>query len=124
VIATGYYLPKMTPASPHSFRSMQAIAIKITDSVDAGFPPMVAGVLVDAYGQQHLFVEKHAVVTSTRITLSNLPTEGFIGCQVESEWIDAEGRSLIQATTTKPWGVESTAGTATFVVLASQLRAA
>ena len=85
---------------------------------------MVAGVLVDAYGQQHLFVEKHAVVTSTRITLSNLPTEGFIGCQVESEWIDAEGRSLIQATTTKPWGVESTAGTATFVVLASQLRAA
>lgn len=78
--------------------------------------------LVDAHGQMHRFVEKEAIVSSTSVADGALPAPGVIACEVESEWIDAEGRSLVRAATTRPWGVESTAGGSSFVVLAEQLR--
>lgn len=102
---------------------MKEIPITITHKVDDGFPPMVAAVLADANGKRHQFVEKDVVVTSTGITTYSIfPMLGIIPCQVESEWIDAEGRLLVRATTAQPWGVESTAGCTTFVALVTQLR--
>ncbi|MCP4014944.1 MULTISPECIES: hypothetical protein [Delftia] len=104
---------------------MKAISVEITRLVDdSAYPPLVECILVDAQGRTHRFVEKDAIVSSAPLPVDQLPVPGAIACEVESEWIDAAGRSLVSASTTKPWGVESTAGTSNFVVLAGQLREA
>lgn len=100
---------------------MKAIAIEITRLVDdSAYPPCVECQLVDAEGQAHRFVEKDAIVTARAVEV--FPSVGFIACEVESEWVDSEGRALVHASTTRPWGVESTAGISRFVVLAEQIR--
>lgn len=102
---------------------MKAVVVEITRLVDdSAYPPEVECLLVDAHGQMHRFVEKEAIVSSTSIADGAFPAPGVIACEVESEWIDARGRSLVRATTTKPWGVESIVGGSSFVVLAGQLR--
>ncbi|NDZ18097.1 hypothetical protein C7T35_38505 [Variovorax sp. WS11] len=102
---------------------MKAIAVEITQLVDdSTYPSLVECLLVDARGQVHRFVEKEAIVSSASVAASAFPARGVIACEVESEWVDAEGRSLVRAATTRPWGIESTAGGSSFVVLAEQLR--
>ena len=100
---------------------MKAIAIEIMRLVDdSGYPPLVECHLVDAEGQAHRFIEKDAVVTTRAIEA--FPSAGTIACEVESAWVDSEGRALVRAATTRPWGVESTAGVSRFVVLGEQVR--
>ncbi|MDN8616406.1 hypothetical protein [Variovorax ginsengisoli] len=102
---------------------MKAITVEITRLVDdSAYPPLVECLLVDAQGQAHRFVEKDAIVSSTPVTVDGLPRPGVLACEVELEWVDAAGRSLVRASTTKPWGVESTAGSSNFVVLVEQLQ--
>ncbi|PIF76589.1 hypothetical protein CLU95_3756 [Variovorax sp. 54] len=102
---------------------MKAIVVEIAQVVDdSAYPPLVECLLVDAKGQTHRFVEKDAIVTSTAVVIGALPALGVIACEVESQWVDSEGRSLVSAVTTRPWGVESTAGSSNFVVFAEQLR--
>jgi hypothetical protein len=102
---------------------MKAIAVEITQVVDdSAYPPLVECLLVDAQGQTHRFVEKEAIMSSTAVAVGALPAPGAIACEVESEWVDSEGRSLVRAATARPWGVESTAGSSNFVVFAEQLR--
>lgn len=102
---------------------MKALAVEITRAVDHdAFPPLVECFLVDAHGRIHRFVEKEAIVSSTSVADGALPAPGVIACEVESEWTDAGGRSLVRAATTKPWGVASITGSSSFVVLAEQLR--
>ena len=102
---------------------MKAIAVEIVQVGDGGgFPAFVECLLIDAMGQIHRFVEKAPVVSAAAIDIESLPAPGVIACEVESEWVDSEGRVLVRAATTRPWGVESTAGGSRFVVLAEQLR--
>jgi hypothetical protein len=101
---------------------MKAIAVEISQVVDESSPTFVECLLIDAMGQRHLFVEKEPVVSATAIHNESLPAPGVIACEVESEWLDSEGRLVVRVATTRPWGVESTAGSSSFVVLAEQLR--
>ncbi len=101
---------------------MKALIVEITRVVDHSVcPRLVECFLVDAHGRVHRFVEKEAIVSSTSVADGALPAPGVIACEVESEWIDSGGRSLVRATTTRPWGVESITGGSSFVVLAAQL---
>lgn len=102
---------------------MKAIAVEISQVVDdSGYPTFVECLLIDAMGQTHRFVEKEPVVSATGIDIESLPAPGVVACEVESEWLDSGGRSVVRVATTRPWGVESTAGSSSFVVLAEQLR--
>ena len=102
---------------------MKAIAVEISQVVeDSGYPTFVECLLIDAMGQMHRFVEKEPVVSAAEIAIKSLPAPGVIACEVESEWVDSEGRVVVRAETTRPWGVESTARRSSFVVFADQLR--
>jgi len=68
------------------------------------------------------FCGEGALVSATGIDIESLPAPGVIACEVESEWLDSGGCSVVRVATTRPWGVESTAGSSSFVVLAEQLR--
>jgi len=102
---------------------MKAIAVEISQVVDdGGYLTFVECLLIDAMGQRHRFVEKEPVVSATEIDIKSLPAPGVIACEVESEWLDSEDRLVVRAATARPWGVESTAGSSSFVVSAEQLR--
>lgn len=102
---------------------MKFISIEITRVVDDSvFPHLVQALLVDAQGHAHWFVEKDAILSSTPIAVNELPRQGLLACEVLLQWVDLAGRSLVRASTMKPWGVESTAGSSDFVVLAEQLK--
>ncbi|MDR6539718.1 hypothetical protein [Variovorax soli] len=102
---------------------MKAIAVEIDRVVDdSGYPTFVECLLIDAMGLRHRFLEKEPVVSVAEIDIESLPAPGVIACEVESEWLDSEGRLVVRAATTRPWGVQSTEGSSSFVVLAEQLR--
>ena len=102
---------------------MKAIAVEISQVVDdSGYPTFVECLLIDAMGQRHIFVEKEPVVSAAGIDIESFPASGVIACEVESEWLDSNGRSVVRVATTRPWGIESTEGSSSFVVLAEQLR--
>lgn len=102
---------------------MPALTIEISRFVDEYQPGIVECVLVDANGQRHLFIEKVPIVTTENVWSStSYPRPGAIACAVEAEWRDDDGRVLARVTTERPWGVESTSGQTSFVVLASELQ--
>ena len=87
-------------------------------------PGLVECVLVDASGRSHVFVEKTAVVSAESLFVTTAyPVDCELACEVESQWIDDAGESLVRVCTERPWGLESTAGQTVFVVRASQLSA-
>jgi hypothetical protein len=101
---------------------MTEVAIRIERFVDDHQPGIVECRLVDAHGQSHLFVEKAPVVSSEHLGPdSAYPRPGVIGCVVEAEWIDEQGRAVAQVNTERPWSVASTTGSTRFVVLSSQI---
>ncbi|RRH79739.1 hypothetical protein EH244_31660 [Variovorax beijingensis] len=102
---------------------MKAITVEITRLIDeSAVPTLVECLLVDAQNQVHRFIEKDSVVSSTPISVDKFPVPGVLACEVESEWVDPAGRSLVRASTVKPCGIESTTGGSNFVVLAAQLQ--
>jgi hypothetical protein len=103
-------------------RTVNTIAIQIERFVDDHQPGFVECRLVDALGRSHLFIEKIPVVTTANIwSDSSYPQVGVIACEIESESIDGEGRTLSYVNTERPWTVESTEGVTRFVVLSSQV---
>lgn len=100
----------------------------ITVSIDIiGFahehqPNFVEARLVDAQGQEHLFVDKCAVFTSVDLDReSRYPVPGVIACHVVLRESDARGRAIVTIDTEKPWHVAATDGQTRFSVLAQQL---
>lgn len=102
---------------------LKAISMQITKVIDdSGYPTFVECILVDARGKRHEFIEKVPVLSVEHITTeSEFPIESKFACEVESEWVDSSGLTLVRVNTQKPWGVESTSGVSVFDVLASQL---
>ena len=101
---------------------MTAVAIQIESFIDEHQPGFVECHLVDAQDQLHVFVEKVPVVSSKDLWSNSMyPQPGSIDCEVEAEWVDSQGRSLVKVNTCRPWSVESTAGDTCFIVLTSQV---
>lgn len=101
---------------------MPSVAIEITRFVDEYQPGIVECTLVDALGNTHSFVEKAPIVSDKDLwSTSTYPCLGEINCEIEEEWQDDDGRSLVRISTDQPWHVESTNGENKFVVLLSQM---
>jgi hypothetical protein len=101
---------------------MPAIPVTISRFVDEHQPGFVECVLTDAFGQQHLFVEKVPVVTLEDLwSTSTYPRPGELACEIEAEWQDTEGRFLVRVNTERPCGIESTVGMTNFVLVSSQV---
>ena len=104
---------------------MTALSVEISRFVDDSFPGFVECALVDALGARHVFVEKSPIVSSEALlSTSEYPRPGAIPCEVQEEWQDLGGRSLVKVTTERPCGVESISGQSRFVVLSSTVRVA
>lgn len=101
---------------------MDVLPVTIERLVDDDFPCFVECVLIDSDDCSHRFVEKAPVVSTANLSLdSTFPQPGYIACVVEDEWTDKRGRQLVRVSTTNPWGIESTTGDTTFIVLHDQI---
>lgn len=101
---------------------MPALTVEIVRFVDEYQPGFVECVFQDAANIEHVFVEKVPIVTTESLwSTSSYPQPGVIACVVQEEWEEKNGRLVVRVTTEQPWGVESTRGETSFVVLASQL---
>ncbi len=101
---------------------MPSVSIQITRFVDDYQPGFVECSLTDAFGNFHLFIEKAPIVSAHDLwSTSTYPCAGTIECEVNDEWIDDQGNSLIRINTGLPWHIESTTGEHEFTVLASQV---
>ena len=102
---------------------MPSVSVAISRFVDEHFPGFVEFVLVDALGARHTFVDKVPIVTEAALQSgSTYPHPGTLPCEIVGEFCDASGRLLVQVSTARPCGVESTAGAYTFSVLAAQVQ--
>lgn len=101
---------------------MLGVNVEISRYVDNSQPGWVECRLVDALGDEHLFVEKAPVVTTAHLdAASSYPQAGVIACIVLGR-SEHGGRQLVRVDTQTPWGIESTEGKDRFDVLAEQLR--
>lgn len=102
---------------------MHALIVQILRVVREGNPDFAECVLLDAEGRKHSFIEKVPVVTREDIDAnSDFPRVGVIACEIEAEWQEKDGRSLVRVSTERPWGVESEEGLLSFVVEAELLQ--
>jgi hypothetical protein len=101
---------------------MDALRVTIERFVDDRSPGWVECSLVDSDNRKHQFIEKIPVVSCADLCCdSTFPQPGYIACLIEEEWNDARERPLARVGTTKPWGVESTAGETRFTVFRDHL---
>ncbi len=100
---------------------MLGVKVEIRRYVNDAQPGVVECLLVDAWGKQHLFIEKVPVVTAKNLDASSsYPRAGVIACRIV-ERRDVYGREIVKVETETPWGVESTDGETRFDVSGSQL---
>src|SRR5215475_9487773 len=103
---------------------MLGVRVKISRYVDASQPGWVECGLLDASGDEHVFVEKVPVVTQADLdSASRYPQSGVIACIVQDRGISRsdDGRRLVHIDTQTPWGVQSLAGESRFDVFSEQL---
>jgi hypothetical protein len=101
---------------------MVSIAVLIVRFVDDHQPGFVECVLFDAAGRRHEFIEKVPVVSTANLwSDSEYPQSGSLDCTIDREWVDELGRSLVQASTELPSGIESVTGETMFTVLERQI---
>jgi hypothetical protein len=103
---------------------MPAVSVSIARFIDDHQPGFVECILTDAFGKEHLIVEKVPVVSEEDLWSSSAyPRPGVVACELEEAWKATDGRSLVRVNTGRPWAIESTDGATIFVVLASQVLA-
>ena len=103
---------------------MLAVRVNISRYFDGSFPGWVECTLVDAYGYDHVFVEKVPMVTKAHLdSASCYPRSGAIACSVLDLGISQsdDGRRIVHIDTQTPWGVQSWAGRSRFDVFPEQL---
>ena len=84
--------------------------------IDELFPGWVECSFIDAHGIQHLFHEKKPIVSNENLfSTSQYPRSAAIRCETLAQWQDAAGRSLVQVTTERPDGIETTSVQSRFV---------
>ena len=101
---------------------MISVNVEITRFIDDAQPGWVECKLVDAYGREHVFVEKVSVVSLEDLdAASTYPRSGSIGCEVvERKFID--GVEIVTINSAMPWGIESVDGEEVFCVRSDQLK--
>lgn len=101
---------------------MPAFAVQIVRFVDDSFPGFVECEFTDANGRIHRIIEKAPVVSAqTLCAESTFPQLGEIECEVGENGRDDAERSLVTVSTARPWGISSTEGQTSFVLLASDI---
>jgi hypothetical protein len=102
---------------------MIGISVQITKYIsDDPQPGIVECQLVDVYGNEWLFQEKTAIVSSGDLDAdTDYPQPWFIACEIIKQWQDVDGREIVSVNTEKPWGIESLTGDSRFDVLRSQI---
>jgi hypothetical protein len=109
--------PQVTANEP-----MLGVRVKIFRYVDASHPGWVECGLVDAFGCEHVFVEKVPVVTEAHLdAASSYPQSGVIACVALGSSESGDGRPLVHIDMQTPWGVQSLAGGNRFDVFPEQL---
>jgi hypothetical protein len=99
---------------------MPDLIVNIVRFVDEAQPGVVEGVMTDAWGSAHAFIDKVPLFTETQLTeRSSYPQPGLIACGIIRRWRDSDGREITTVDTL--WGVESTEGQTRFDVRTSQL---
>lgn len=98
---------------------MPAFAVQIVRFVDDAFPGFVECEFTDANGR---IIEKAPVISAQTLRADIVfPQLGRIACEIgPSSREDAE-RGLVTVSTTRPWGISSTDGQTSFVLLASDI---
>jgi len=100
---------------------MSEIKIQILRIVDTRQPGFVECQFSDAWGVVHVVIEKIPVVSREHLWMDNkFPACGAIRCEIVKEWIEDE-RKLINVSTEKPDGVETTNGIHEFDMLPHQM---
>lgn len=101
---------------------MPAFAVQIVRFVDDSFPGFVECEFIDAKGRVHRIIEKEPVVSAQVLRADNaFPQLGKIACEVGENTRDDAGRALVTVSTARPWGIASTEGQTSFVLLASDI---
>lgn len=101
---------------------MPEITVQIVRFVDNSFPGFAEARFFDALGVERRFMEKVPVVSLEDLLAdSDYPRAGVIRCEIENEWQDADGRSLVAVSTELPDGAVSTAGLSRFIILTPQI---
>jgi hypothetical protein len=101
---------------------MPELIVEIVRFVDETQPGVVECVMTDAWGADHVFIDKVPIFTTAGLTeCSSYPQCGTIACGVLRRWHEHDGREIVTVDTSDSWHVESTEGQTQFDVLASQL---
>jgi hypothetical protein len=101
---------------------MLGVRAKISRHIDDACPGWVECVLVDAFGQEHVFVEKiPAVLADPTVLAMGLPQPVVLGCLEIGRSTLKDGSELVRIDTNSPFGFESEAGISQFEVLSEQL---
>ncbi len=101
---------------------MLTLTVDIVRFADAYQPGIVECQFNDAWGNQHLFIDKLPLFTTDDLSeASSYPQPGVIACTIIKRWQDLQGRELVTIDTNQPWLIESTAEQTQFDVLPSQL---
>lgn len=100
---------------------MLGVKVEISRYVDDSFPGWVECLLIDAWGNKHVFIEKYPIVSSEMLNAdSSYPQLGSIRCQIlKREFVN--GREIVKIDTKTPDYVESTTGETKFDVTPEQL---
>jgi len=91
---------------------MKGVKVDIVRFVNASQPGFVDCRLADANGNEHIFIDKVPVVSLEDLDAnSDYPRQGIIGCELINE-----ENGLVQISTERPWGIDSTNGKYLFTV--------
>ena len=100
---------------------MVAVTVEITKFVDESQPGWVECKLVDAYGREHLFIEKVPVVCLEDLDASSIyPQPGVIACEL-IERISVGAAEIVKINSERPYAIESVDGNVLFDVQPDQL---
>jgi len=82
---------------------MKAIKIKITRFVDDHQPGFVECKFNDAFGKEHIVIEKVPIVINEYLNEnSSYPQDGVIACIILKTWQDDKQRKIVTVTISEP----------------------
>lgn len=85
---------------------MTEFKIEITRFVDRHQPGFVEARFRDAWGKEHIIIEKVPVLTKENLWEdSHYPKEASLRCEIVRIWKDTDNRTIISVDTEKPWAV-------------------
>jgi len=101
---------------------MLGVRVEIFRYVDDSQPGWVECRFVDAFGQEHVFLEKVPIVTTALLdAATTYPQPGHIACIAVARHMRDDGRELVQIDTQMPYGIASKTGKSRFDVFLEQL---